>query len=169
MFNIKKVGVFLLLLLSTITTCFTFTGCNNSSDCRKGYMHHFDSTYHCLYCDKTYCEVNGHFYNDNYCELCGDTKSQGCKKSTPSDTPYGMIIGFGIGLLIVGLISHFIGIQISSPFLMRAPIVVFFFTTIAIFFQFGVLSGIIMLICLIIYSVISVGMNKKYLDYDDIF
>ena len=170
MFNLKKSATAFLLLILTIATCFIFTGCKNDADCRNGYKHHFSNSYvRCLYCDKTYCEAYGHSYNDDCCEHCGETKTQGCNKSTQKDIPYGMVIGFGIGLLIVGLIAHFIGIQISSPFLMRAPIVVFFFTTIAVFFQFGILCGIIMLICLIIYTVISVGMNRKYLDYDDIF
>ena len=173
MFNFKKLATAFLLLILTIATCFIFTGCEGDSNCRTGYKHHFDSGNRCMYCDKSYCEVKGHSFNDNeFCGICGatETKSQGCKSEpNDSDTPVGGVIGFNIGLLIVGIIAHYIGISILSPFLMRAPIVVYFFTTIVVFFQFGILCGIITLIFLIIYTLITVGMNKKFLGHDDIF
>lgn len=172
MFNFKKLATAFLLSVLTIATCFVFTGCNKNSNCRNGYMHHFDTTNHCMYCDKAYCEVYGHSFSENdFCGICGATETKNGCKSQPKDNdiPVGGVLGFNIGLLIVGIIAHYIGISILSPFLMRAPIVVYFFTTIAVFFQFGILCGIITLIFLIIYTLITVGMNKKFLGYDDIF
>ena len=172
MFNFKKLATAFFLLLLTIATCFAFTGCENSTTCRSGYKHHFDTTNHCMYCDKTYCEVYGHsFSEDDFCRTCGATESKnGCKNEPKdNDIPVGGVIGFNIGLLIVGIIAHYIGISVTSPFLMRAPIVVYFFTTIVVFFQFGILCGIITLIFLIIYTLITVCMNKKFLGYDDVF
>ena len=168
--TLKKALSVALLVLILITTCLLFVACGENTDCIDGESHYFSNKYgNCMYCHKKYCEAYGqHKYVDGYCDYCGLNKSD-TDKAADGELPIGGVIGLGVALLVVGLILHRVGIGICSPFLMRAPLVVFVIMTFGAFLAYGVLCGIIMAVFLIIYVVASIAINRQLLDYDDIF
>ena len=169
MLKLKKFASVLLVVLMLIASCFAFVACDESTDCVNGQRHYFSNDYgRCMHCHKKYCEAYGeHSYTNGYCEYCGESKSE-AEKASDGESPIGTILGVGFFLLIASLISHRIGIAASSPFFIRAPMVVFLVFTVGTFFAYNVLCGIIMSIFFILYTIGSVSMNRKYLGYDDV-
>ena len=167
---LKKTVSVILLVFLLAASCFVLAACGDDTDCVDGQQHYFSNDYgRCMHCHKKYCEAYGqHSYTDGYCEYCGENKSD-ADKAADGDLPIGIIILLGGILTLVGLVLHRIGISFSSPFFMRAPMVVFLILTLGTFLAYGVLCGIIMTVFLVIYTLGSVSMNRKYLDYDDIF
>lgn len=167
---LKKTTSVIFLVLLLVTGCFGFAACDESNDCVDGQQHYFSNNYgRCMYCHKKYCEAYGqHSYINGYCDYCGENKSD-TDKAADGELPIGSIIVIGIVLLLIGLVAHRIGIAIASPFFMRAPMVVFLILTLGAFLAYGVLCGIIMVVFLVIYTIGSIAMNRKYLDYDGIF
>ena len=168
--SLKKVASVMLLILILASSCFAFVACKDNTACVDGNEHYFSNRHgRCMYCHKNYCEAYGkHTYEEfEFCVYCGQDKSER-DKIADGDIDIGTVITVAIVLLVISLVSHRIGIAICSPFFVRAPMVVFLIMTVGAFFAYGVGCGIIFSVCFVIYVVAMVGMNRKYLGYDDV-
>lgn len=71
----KKFTILLLVLL-VIASCFVFTSCeeNKKVECVDPITQHYFKDGVCRWCGKTYCEVNGHTFDEDGspCSVCDE-------------------------------------------------------------------------------------------------
>lgn len=163
----KKFTILLLVLL-VIASCFVFTGCeeNKKVECIDPITQHYFQDGVCRWCGHTYCEVNGHTFDDDtyICSKCGEENPKQKAKDEFEKAMFWAEEAFYVGLflLIIGLIAHALVGRAGGIFYWL-PLLVFL---IFVIIEYGnsVLNGIIATIYFVLYIFGRLFINSKIYD-----